>query len=70
MDGFAYGLYSAILTLRTLNPYEISREIRDTLQQLQNAYSEKLDIASLKTSSRGGASSLITRRTPILKKGG
>ncbi|KAG4430484.1 hypothetical protein IFR05_014027 [Cadophora sp. M221] len=39
--------------LRKLNLHGIPREIRDALRQLQDAYSEDLDIDGLETSSQG-----------------
>jgi hypothetical protein len=39
--------------LRKLSFYRIPREIRDNLRQLQDAYSEELDLGGLDTSSQG-----------------
>jgi hypothetical protein len=39
--------------LRKLNLHGIPRDIRDTLRQLQDAYSEELDLDGSDTSSQG-----------------
>ena len=54
--------------LRKLNLYRIPRYIRDTLQQLQDAYSEELDLDGSDTSSQGSTKPGDRRKT-ILKKG-
>jgi hypothetical protein len=46
-------LQRAILMLRKLNLHGIPREIRDDLRQLQDAYSEELDLDGSDTSSQG-----------------
>ena len=46
-------LQRAVLMLRKLNLYGIPREIRDDLRQLQDAYSEALDLDGSDTSSQG-----------------
>ncbi|KAF4627551.1 hypothetical protein G7Y89_g10607 [Cudoniella acicularis] len=46
-------LQRAVLMLRKLNLYGIPREIRDALRQLQDAYSEELDLDGSDTSSEG-----------------
>ncbi|KAH8598468.1 hypothetical protein B0O99DRAFT_43184 [Bisporella sp. PMI_857] len=46
-------LQHAILMLRKPNLHGIPREIRDDLRQLQDAYSEELDIDGSETSSQG-----------------
>jgi len=46
-------LQRAVLMLRKLNLYGIPREIRDDLRQLQDAYSEALNLDSSDTSSQG-----------------
>ncbi|PVH68593.1 hypothetical protein DL98DRAFT_522666 [Cadophora sp. DSE1049] len=45
-------LQRAVLMLRRLNLYGIPREIRDALRQLQDAYSEELDLEGSDTSSQ------------------
>jgi hypothetical protein len=46
-------LQRAVLMLRKLNLHGIPREIRNALRQLQDAYSEELDLDSSDTSSQG-----------------
>jgi hypothetical protein len=46
-------LQRAVLMLRKLNLHGIPRDIRDTLRQLQDAYSEELDLDGSDTSSQG-----------------
>lgn len=46
-------LQRAVLMLRKLNLHGIPREIRNALRQLQDAYSEELDVDSSDTSSQG-----------------
>jgi hypothetical protein len=46
-------LQRAVLMLRKLNLYGIPREIRDDLRQLQDAYSEALNLDGSDTSSQG-----------------
>jgi len=46
-------LQRAVLMLRKLNLHGIPRDIRDALRQLQDAYSEDLDLNSSDTSSQG-----------------
>jgi hypothetical protein len=46
-------LQRAVLMLRKLNLYGIPRDIRDNLRQLQDAYSEELDLNCSDTSSQG-----------------
>ncbi|KAH8650281.1 hypothetical protein BGZ60DRAFT_194917 [Tricladium varicosporioides] len=46
-------LQRAVLMLRKLNLHGIPREIRDALRQLQDAYSEELDLDGSDTSSEG-----------------
>jgi len=46
-------LQRAVLMLRKLNLYGIPRDIRDALRQLQDAYSEELDLNGSDTSSQG-----------------
>jgi hypothetical protein len=46
-------LQRAVLMLRKLNLHGIPREIRDDLRQLQDAYSEELDLDGSDTSSQG-----------------
>jgi hypothetical protein len=46
-------LQRAVLMLRKLNLHGIPREIRDDLRQLQDAYSEELDLDGSDTSSKG-----------------
>ena len=45
-------LHRAILMLRRLNLHGIPRDIRDALRQLQDAYSEGLELAGSDTSSQ------------------
>jgi hypothetical protein len=55
-DGFAYGIFAAccnLRMLRKLNLRGILRDIRDALRQLQDAYSEELDLDGSDTSSQG-----------------
>ena len=47
-------LHRAILMLRRLNLHGIPRDIQDSLRQLQDAYSEELDLAGSDTSSQKG----------------
>jgi hypothetical protein len=61
-------LQRAILILWKLNLRGIPQDIRDTLRQWQDVYSEELDLDGLDTSSQGSTKPGDRRKT-ILKKG-
>jgi hypothetical protein len=56
-------LQRAVLMLRKLNLHGIPREIRDALRQLQDAYSEELDLNGSDTSSQGSIKPGIPEET-------